>query len=187
VAFDFALDPATVTVNVSGPIPQTFSVTINSGILDTASNMTVTVTNLLDLSIGGTYTLGGNLSASTDGNVANNANTGTVVVQVANPSPYTQDFNTGTAVPAGFTTNMSLNATAGVGQTPCLRRNVFSTLFANLDGPLVGPVSQGDALRFEYKITDWPSTWPGTAVPMGAGDTIKVFMSGDCGISYTFG
>ena len=99
--------------------------------------MTVTVTNLLDLSIGGTYSLGGNLSASTDGNVANNANTGTVVVQVANPSPYTQDFNTGTAVPAGFTTNMSRNATAGVGQTPCLRRNVYSTNVADLDGPLV--------------------------------------------------
>ncbi len=184
-AFDFSLDPATISVSVAGPIPQTFSVTINSGILDTASNMTVTVTNLLDLSVGGTYTLGGNLSASTDGNVANNANTGTVVVQVANPSPYTQDFNTGTAVPAGFTTNMSRNATAGVGQTPCLRRNVYSTLTADLDGPLVGPVSQGDAFRFEYKITDWPSSWPGTAVPMGAGDTIKIFMSGDCGISYT--
>ena len=184
-AFDFSLDPATISVSVSGPIPQTFSVTINSGILDTASNLTVNVTNLLDLSIGGTYTLGGNLSASTDGNVANNANTGTVVVQVANPSPYTQDFNTGTAVPAGFTTNMSRNATAGVGQTPCLRRNVYGVNVADLDGPLVGPVASGDAFRFEYKITDWPSTWPGTAVPMGAGDTIKIFMSGDCGISYT--
>jgi hypothetical protein len=184
-AFDFSLDPATISVSVAGPIPQSFSVTINSGILDTASNMTVTVTNLLDLSIGGTYSLGGNLSASTDGNVANNANTGTVIVQVANPSPFSEDFNTGTAIPAGFTTNMSRNATAGVGQTPCLRRNVYSTLTADLDGPLVGPVSQGDAFRFEYKITDWPSSWPGTAVPLGAGDTIKIFMSGDCGISYT--
>jgi parallel beta-helix repeat protein len=184
-AFDFSLDPATVSVSVSGPIPQTFSVTINSGVLDTASIMTVTVTNLLDLSIGGTYSLGANLSASTDGNVANNANTGTVVVQVANPSPYTQDFNTGTAIPAGFTTSMFLNSTAGVGQTPCLRGNVYGVNVANLDGPLVGPVAAGDAFRFEYKITDWPSTWPGTAVPMGAGDTIKIFMSGDCGISYT--
>ena len=80
---------------------------------------------------------------------------------------------------------MTRNATAGVGQTPCLRRNVYGTLTADLDGPLVGPVAAGDAFRFEYKITDWPSTWPGTAVPMGAGDTIKIFMSGDCGISYT--
>ena len=184
-AFDFSLDPATISVSVSGPIPQSFTATINSGILDTASSMTITITNLLDLSIGGTYTLAGNLSVLTDGNVANNSSTGNTIVQVANPSPYTQDFNTGTTIPAGFTTNMIRNATAGVGQTPCLRRNVFGTLTADLDGPLVGPVAAGDAFRFEYKITDWPSTWPGTAVPMGAGDTIKIFMSGDCGVTYS--
>ncbi|MBM3930836.1 MAG: hypothetical protein FJ336_06125, partial [Sphingomonadales bacterium] len=90
-AFDFALDPATVTVSVSGPVPQSFTATINSGILDTASTMTITVTNLLDLSIGGAYTLAGNLSAATDGNLANNTTTSAVAVQVANPSPYTQD------------------------------------------------------------------------------------------------
>lgn len=184
-AFDFSLDPATISVSVSGPIPQSFTATINSGILDTASSMTITITNLLDLSIGGTYTLAGNLSVLTDGNVANNSSTGNTIVQVANPSPYTQDFNTGTTIPAGFNTNMARNATAGVGQTPCLRLNVWSSTVANLDGPLVGPVAAGDAFRFEYKITDWPSTWPGTAVAMGAGDTIKIFMSGDCGISYT--
>nr|MBM3931538.1 hypothetical protein [Sphingomonadales bacterium] len=183
-AFDFSLDPATVAVNVSGPIPQSFTATINSGILDTASTMTISVTNLLDLSIGGAYTLAGNLAVATDGNLANNTTTRAVAVQVANPIPYTQDFNTGTAVPAGFTTNMTRNATAGVGQSGCLRRNVFGTLTADLEGPLVGPVSQGDVFRFEYKITDWPSTWPGIAIPMGAGDTIKIFMSGDCGISY---
>ena len=184
-AFDFSLDPATISVSVSGPIPQSFTATINSGILDTASSMTITITNLLDLSIGGTYTLAGNLSVLTDGNVANNSSTGNTIVQVANPSPYTQDFNTGTTIPAGFTTNMTRNATAGVGQTPGLRRNVYSTLTAELEGPLVGPVFAGDAFRFEYKITDWPSTWPGTAVPMGAGDTIKIFMSGDCGVTYS--
>ena len=184
-SFDFSLDPATISVSVAGPIPQSFTATINSGILDTASSMTVTITNLLDLSIGGTYTLAGNLSVLTDGNVANNSSTGNTIVQVANPSPYTQDFNTGTTIPAGFTTTMTRNATAGVGQTPCLRRNVYSTLTAELEGPLVGPVAAGDAFRFEYKITDWPSTWPGTAVPMGAGDTIKIFMSGDCGITYS--
>ncbi|MFM8513098.1 MAG: beta strand repeat-containing protein, partial [Bacteroidota bacterium] len=184
-AFDFALDPATVTVNVSGPIPQSFTATINSGILDTASTMTITVTNLLDLSIGGAYTLAGNLSVATDGNLANNSSSGAVSVQVANQSPYTQDFNTGTAVPAGFTTNMARNATAGVGQGGCLRYNVYSTQVANMDGPLVGPVVLGDALRFEYKVTAWSGwTWPGTAVALGAGDTIKVFLSGDCGISY---
>lgn len=185
-AFDFALDPATVTVNVSGPIPQSFTATINSGILDTASTMTITVTNLLDLSIGGAYTLAGNLSVATDGNLANNSSSGAVSVQVANQSPYTQDFNTGTAVPAGFTTNMARNATAGVGQGGCLRYNVYSTQVANMDGPLVGPVVLGDALRFEYKVTAWSGwTWPGTAVALGAGDTIKVFLSGDCGTSYT--
>ncbi|MFM8316902.1 MAG: hypothetical protein ACKOAV_00825, partial [Bacteroidota bacterium] len=185
-AFDFALDPATVTVNVAGPIPQSFTATINSGILDTASTMTITVTNLLDLSIGGAYTLAGNLSAATDGNLANNSSNSTVAVQVANPSPYTQDFNTGTAVPAGFTTNMARNATAGVGQGGCLRYNVYSTLVANMDGPLVGPVALGDALRFEYKVTAWSGwVWPGVPVALGAGDTIKVFLSGDCGISYT--
>ncbi|MGA1330185.1 MAG: right-handed parallel beta-helix repeat-containing protein, partial [Bacteroidia bacterium] len=185
VAFDFSLDPATITVSVTGPIPQTFTATINSGILDTASTMTVTVTNLLDLSIGGAYTLAGNLSVLTDGNNANNASTGTTNVQVAFPSPLTEDFNSGTTIPAGFTTNMSRNATAGVGQTPCLRRNVYSSLTAELEGPLVGPVAAGDAFRFEYKITDWPSSWPGTATAMGAGDTIKIFMSGDCGVTYT--
>jgi len=186
VAFDFSLDPATVTVSVSGPIPQSFTATINSGILDTASSMTITVSNLLDLSIGGAYTLAGNLSAATDGNLANNSSSGAVAVQVANPSPYTQDFNTGTTIPAGFSSpNMTINTTAGVGQSGCLRRNVYSTSTADLDGPLVGPVALGDALRFEYKVTAWSGwTWPGTAVALGAGDTIKVFLSGDCGISY---
>ena len=184
-AFNFALDPATISVSVSGPIPQSFTATINSGILDTASSMTITITNLLDLSIGGTYTLAGNLSVLTDGNVANNSSTGNTIVQVANPSPYTQDFNTGTTIPAGFTTNMTRNATAGVGQTGALRYNVYSTLVANVDGPLVGPVNAGDALRFEYKVTAWSGwVWPGTPVALGAGDTIKIFLSSDCGLSY---
>jgi hypothetical protein len=185
-AFNFALDPATISVSVAGPIPQSFTATINSGILDTASTMTITVTNLLDLSVGGTYALSGSLVASTDGNTANNAATGTTVVQVAYPSPFVEDFNSGTTVPAGFTTNMSRNATAGVGQSACLRYNVYSTLIANMDGPLVGPVVAGDALRFEYKVTAWSGwVWPGTAVALGAGDTIKIFLSSDCGLNYT--
>ncbi|NBY29903.1 MAG: hypothetical protein EBQ67_03575, partial [Sphingobacteriia bacterium] len=148
--------------------------------------MTITVTNLLDLSVGGTYALSGSLVASTDGNTANNAATGTTVVQVAYPSPFVENFNSGTTVPAGFTTNMSRNATAGVGQSACLRYNVYSTLIANMDGPLVGPLVAGDALRFEYKVTAWSGwTWPGTAVALGAGDTIKIFLSSDCGLNYT--
>ncbi|MFM7589744.1 MAG: hypothetical protein ACKO55_11590, partial [Bacteroidota bacterium] len=34
-------------------------------------------------------------------------------------------------------------------------------------------------------VTAWSGwTWPGVPVALGAGDTIKVFLSGDCGISY---
>ncbi|MFN3528727.1 MAG: GEVED domain-containing protein [Bacteroidia bacterium] len=183
LAYDFGLDSVIVSASVSGPIPQAFSTSISSGVLQPDSSITVLVTTALDLTTGGNYSITADLASNSDGNGLNNQTSSSINVVQPVAAPYQQGFNT-PGIPAGIQTSMAHNATIGVGQSGGLRQNVWSSQVANLRLPIIGPVDTGAVFDFDYKVTDWPSGWPGTPTTMGVSDTIKIELSTDCGQSF---
>ena len=184
--YNFATANVTLNLTITGPIAQSYSITINTDSLQIDSSRTFTLSSAVNFSIGGTYTLVADLTSLSDGNALNNTNTRTLSFAIAQAIPFSQDFTGLTAVPSGWTTNMALNTTAGFNQTPGLRFNVFSTNVANVALPLLGPIpGPGYLLEFAYKVTVWSGwTWPGTPIGLGAGDTIRLEVSSDCGLTY---
>lgn len=180
--FNFATDSLVISLNIGGPLAQSFSFTVNSDSLQVDSIRTFTITSAADLTLGGNYSFTATLASSGDGNALNDANTRNFTVVAGIPAPYQQDFNA-PGIPAGFTTNM-FNNPIGVGQSGGLRFNVFASQIANLTMPIIGPLDTGAVFDFDYKVTDWPSAFPGTASTMGVDDTIKIFLSTDCGQSF---
>ena len=78
---DFSVNPVTVSANITGPNPQTYSTTLTTGTLAVNATQDVTLTTAFDLSAGGTYTYA--LQASTspqDSNPGNDTKTETRTV-----------------------------------------------------------------------------------------------------------
>lgn len=183
--YDFATNNATLSLTINGPIPQTYSLVIATDSLQVDSSRTYLVSSVVDFSTPGNYTLDADISSTVDGNALNNATSRTLNFVTPLPVPYSQNFNALTAIPAGFLTSFNFNLTNGVDQTPGLRRNVWSTTVGDLRLPLIGPIpGPGYVFEFAYKIIDWPGSWPGIATALGSGDSIKILVSEDCGLTY---
>jgi len=168
-------------VNGATPVVETYVGTVNPG--DTVQ---FTFATRADLSLPGSYVVRGATALSNDAFPVNDGRNITVVNTFPNMVPIIANLNSGfpTFLQPSPATNM-FAAAAGVGQSGNLRYNVFSTLAANLNTKLVGPLQPGHNLEFDYKITDWSGwVWPGIPSNLGAGDTIKVFVSNTCGQSY---
>lgn len=100
---------------------------------------------------------------------------------VTNPLsvPYAQNFN-GTVT--GWDHNMTVGTSHG-STTAILYKNMWSSAkTAYARSPKLGLISTGDFLLFDYRIVDYDSPWPGTVI--GAGDTIKILISTDCGATF---
>lgn len=54
---NFATNPAVLTVDVTGPVTQTYSTTLNTGTLDSDSTLVITVASAVNWSAAGTYNL----------------------------------------------------------------------------------------------------------------------------------
>jgi parallel beta-helix repeat protein len=182
--WNFGVDSLVINVTISGASTQAFSFTVNADSLQVDSARTFLVTNTADFTVGGTYTITAELVAAVDGNQLNNTNTRNLNITQPLATPYVEAFN-GTAVPTNITTDMTWTNNIGVGQTGGMRRNVFSTLVANIRTPIIGPLDTGAVFEFDYKITQWSGwAWPGVPSVLGAVDTIKIEMSTDCGQSF---
>ena len=94
--------------------------------------------------------------------------------------PLAEDFEAG-GLPAGFSTD----GTVGFGHnlpSNAIYRNVYSfnnTFFVQT--PLVGPISDGDSLTFDYRYVDWSA---GTNPTILGGDSLAVSVSTNCGASF---
>ena len=69
---DFSVDNATINMNVTGPNPQVYSITLNSGIINPGDSLDVLITSTYDMSAVGNYTFSGNVSIANDLNAGNN-------------------------------------------------------------------------------------------------------------------
>lgn len=110
---DIATDNIKVTVNVTGPNPQTYTTTLTSGTMNPGSSIPVTLTTAYDMTAGGTYTFDGYVEFVTGGPDANLANDTLATTTVTNftvsltlGNSYTEDFETFTpGVPGTGTAN----------------------------------------------------------------------------------
>ena len=103
----------------------------------------------------------------------------------ASALPYTQDFNAGTTLPAGWSSTMSVTANHGTAGSNGLTKNLYSsTPTANANTPIVGLIEATTQLEFDYRIVNF-SSYPGTATIIGASDVYNIRISTDDGATFT--
>jgi hypothetical protein len=103
IAVDFSVTNVTLTVNITGASTQTFTLVLNSGSLGGYASQNYTVTNLADMTAGGTHTFNAHSSFTLDTNTGNDAMAAVNIL--VNPSPTSNyevgpTFCPGIAVPA---------------------------------------------------------------------------------------
>lgn len=198
---DFSLNPLNVEVVINGPINQSFTSNIVSGILLPDSFLLVTVTTNADLSIYGTYAIQAKTDITGDGNMNNDSLLFSAQRTFTAPTslPLFVDFtgyngsNLTTIFPnwkeaQGAVTPVAINAkwveVTGLGSSTNITAavNLSST---NKYEWLIGPkikATPNTLLKFKIAVTQANSlTEPST---MGTDDKLEVKLSADCGLSW---
>ncbi|MBK0401667.1 T9SS type A sorting domain-containing protein [Adhaeribacter sp. BT258] len=198
---DFAVNPATVTVNVTGAVTQTLTTTINTGTLAAGATMNVSMGNL-PMSAPGAYTFNSTVNVTGDGLPNNNAAapaTRTVVPVVSLPqnlnfTGYTgSDLTTlfpnwiekaGATVPTGTSSSWTSSTGLGGSNNTTAKINLWSTGKNEwIVGPKFTPTAQ-TFFRFKAAITDYNGLTP-DANGMDADDKVQVMVSTDCGLTFS--
>lgn len=203
VVNDFATDSVIWTLQIDGPIPQTFTDTINTGSLGIGDTLPLTLTTAADLSGAGDYDLTFSISSANDGTNAND----TVLVSATNAPLFTMpvgpvDFtgftgsNLETLFPGWFEGEGATVPDMGgsvwddddFANDPnhpngtAARLNLYTT---SRDEWIVSPkflVEPGAVLTYDLAVTSFFGTSTAT---FGSDDTFQVLISIDCGLSYT--
>lgn len=111
---DFSVNPATLTINVTGAATATLTATVNTGTLLSGATLDVNMSATLNMSAAGTYTFNGYVVATSDINLSNDTLTAvnrTVVALVAG----TIASNPGSYCVTGGTPTLTLTGGTGVG------------------------------------------------------------------------
>ncbi len=183
-AIDFATNNATITVNTTGPVTQTLSATLTTGLLASGASQTVSVTPNASFSTGGTYTFKAVATVAGDENRGNDTLTTTTTI-IAATAPWTETFTAAT-IPAGWSASGWTVGTAR-GATGNPAPNIYTTLSSTdtTRSFTILPIGQLPAnyvLSFDYKLSNYTS--PYLTPPAGWGN-IKVQISTDCGNTFT--
>ncbi|MBK0404965.1 hypothetical protein I5M27_18390, partial [Adhaeribacter sp. BT258] len=201
---DFSINPTTVTVNVTGPVPNTISTVINSGTLPTGDTQNITVGQLDLRTTGGTYTFNGSISVTGDGKSAND-----VMPQVSRTVaplavlPQAVDFTgfTGSNLNTGFpdwkeatgaakpSSTSSVWTSAATTQATFLgsvtaKLNFTTTASTVRQEWIVGPkvaATATTALKLKAAVTSSGGNAVATMLPT---DSLKIIVSADCGETY---
>ncbi|MBD2723738.1 Ig-like domain-containing protein [Hymenobacter armeniacus] len=191
---NLALNPVTVTVVVTPPggTAQTFTTTLNTGTLAAGATQNVTLPGTLNMTAAGVYSFAITTTTTGDGNPANNSLTATRTTVAPLPLPYAENFNASTNLPAGYTVDtgnatydFKVLANHGTSGSNALSADVYGTnpsSFAIL--PKLGNTTTAtNQLSFDARFVDF-SGYPATGTTLAAGDTLKVLLSTDCGLTY---
>ena len=152
-----------------GNLPYNHSDTIFIGLINTTTN--------------GIYTVKAYTSLATDTIVNDNDTVSyTFVIAVPLTIPYYEDFESALA---GWQHNMAKGYAHGSASS-VLYKNLNSSVhscFAR--SPKIGQVGASSILFYDYRFVDYAIIPPYTATVLGAGDTLKVLVSDDCGATFT--
>ncbi len=184
-SFDFSTNNVTLNASVTGPNPTTFdAVVVSSGTLDASATLDVRVSTGYNMTTAGTYTFGGTITLNEDTS-ANNTLAGVTRTKIDPVAiPFSQDFSAGLTLPAGWTSDMSVNATHG-NTANGLTKNIYGTIlscYAQL--PKLGPLASNSTLKFDYRIVDY-SSYPATGTTLTATEIFTVKLSTDAGATFS--
>jgi len=184
-AWDFSTNNATINVTVAGAFSGTLSLPLTSGTLNAGATGTYTV-GTLSMATAGTYTFTGSLTAAADQKTSNNSfATATRTVIDAFATPYSQNFDASTATPTGWALNTwYTNTTYGNNATTAIYNYNYSTntTVPTARTPVITNLPANSYIAYAYKVSDYAGTTPYTMV---AGDSLNLYISTNCGASYT--
>jgi hypothetical protein len=142
---NFATDPVSLTVNITGAVTQTLSTVINTGTLASNATMVVALPSTLDMTTVGTYTFKAYTTVTGDINVANDTMPAVSRIKVAiNPGTISVSPPSYCITP-GIPT---LSTTGGTGYTSIQwqQSTTSGTGFANISGATTSPYTLGSAI-----------------------------------------
>jgi len=200
-AINFASNPATVTVNVSGAATQTFTATVNTGTLAPGAVQNVTV-GTLNMSAAGTYSFALTVNAQGDGDATNNTGSATRTKVAVVTGPQTLNFTgftgtnlstlypgwyeaTGVTLPTGTTSAWTNDDYANVVSGPngiSAKINLYTT---GKNDWMVSPrvlATSTSVLTYDLALTAFAAT---TTATLGSDDRLEVRVSTDCGLTFT--
>lgn len=188
---DFGATNVTVSGTITSPsnvVTPLGPVVINSGSLMSDDTLSVVLTSTYDMSSDGVYKIKAWTQSAVDNNFVNDTLpelTRTVTIPVS--APYNQTFNGSLALPTGFESNrFFVNAGTGVGGSNGLLvvLNNTSPFAANafINTPRTSNVTSSTVMRFDYRFLN---NGPLTAAILNPTDSLSLFVSTDCGSTYT--
>jgi hypothetical protein len=146
----------------------------------------------IDLSQAGTYTLRGYVFLPSETIVTRgNDSTGVVTVNIGSPYalPYRQTFDSSLVLPTGWTrdgtgfSKFRINSARGFQGSSSLSTNLTNTnLQSFVTTPPFGPVQPNYVLSMLYKLVNVAN---GSAVQLRSTDSLTVFVSTNCGQTFT--
>jgi hypothetical protein len=200
-ALNFATNPLTVTVNVTGAATQTLTITVNTGTLAVGASQNVTV-GTLNMTAAGTYSFAIVATATGDGDASNDNTTATRTKVAIATGPQFLNFTgftganltalypgwyeaTGLTLPTGTTSTWTSDDYANVVNGPngiSAKINLFTT---TRNDWIVSPrvlATASSVLTYDLALTAFAATTTGT---LGSDDRLEVRVSTDCGLSFT--
>ena len=187
-------DMVTVTISNFGTAVQTsfdvfYSVNGDPAIMETITGITLnpneeisyTFDQTFDSSEPGTYTIQAWSSLGTDQFIANDTTTFSFTTTAS--IPFVENFE-GMVLPEGWTADGTVNDD---------HNNVSFALYDNLwsadqtftvETPAIGLIAADDSLTFDYRFVDFSGGGTNATV-LGAGDSLTIAISTDCGETYT--
>ncbi|MDP5169305.1 MAG: PKD domain-containing protein [Bacteroidia bacterium] len=203
-ALDFTTDPLNISVVVSGPVPQTFSATVNTGTLAIGASQSFDVTTTADFSQAGAYLVDMSVSTPNDLNQVNDSLSAsrTNVAAITVPlTPVTFLGFTGSNLPAtvpgwiegdglfhpnilgssDWTSDDFANVVGGPNGISA-KVNLYNV--AHTDW-IISPkftATANTVVIYDLAVTAFASTNP---ISFGSDDSLQVMVSTDCGVSYT--
>jgi hypothetical protein len=184
---DFATNNLILNSGVSGPVNASFNPdTVKTGTLAVGATLTRTLTPNVNMTASGIYTFDVFANLAGDGALSNNQLQTTRKVDTTFGLPYAEDFDLTPqySTPAGFTIlNYNVVSNHGTGGSNGLTRNLYFGNNGSFSLPSVGTVPTGAKLKYDYRLVDY-SSYPSTPTTLETGDSVNVFISGDCGNTF---
>lgn len=188
-------DAETITIEVSNfggaaqsNIPVAYTTSNGNSVMEiipdnlpVGGSISYTFQATSDFSAVGTYSIEAYTSLAGDADLSND----TAVIQVTTTPTYATNY--ATDFEAGLPADWATDGIVGTGHgspSSVLYQNLWSVVpdFTVISSK-VGPISTGDELKLMYRYVDFGGSNPATT--LGVGDTMGVFISTDCGASFT--
>ncbi len=199
---DFAINPVTVTTNITGAATTMLTGVISSGTLAPDATTNVTMSTTFDMSAAGTYTFNGYTNLTGDGSVAND--TMATASRINAPTvtlPQTVDFTgytgsnlttffpnwvegIGVLAPSG-TTSTWTSSTAFTGAGTTARINLSFNSDKEWISSAKFVASSTTTLKYKVAITDASSVSADPVAMAGSDDSVIVRISTDCGATWS--